>query len=320
MKKPIDVAKEVLEVESRAVRNLIEKLDSNFEQAVELLFNCRGRVVLTGVGKSGLIARKIAATLSSTGTPAIFMHAADAVHGDLGVITSEDVILAISYSGETDEIKKLLNFIKRIGVKLIAITGNRRSALARHADIVLDSSVDREACPLGLVPTSSTTAALALGDALAIALMVKKNFTSDDFAMVHPGGSLGRRLLKVKHLMHTGDELPVVHVDDSMKKVIEIMTEKKFGTAAVVDDSFKIAGIITDGDLRRGLLRDPAMLEKKARDFMTPNPVVIDEEELATKALNLMEKRKITCLLVPDKEGRLKGLIHLHDLWRTEMF
>ena len=214
----------------------------------------------------------------------------------------------------TDEIRKLLNFIKRIGVKLIAITGNRRSALARHADIVLDSSVDREACPLGLVPTSSTTAALALGDALAIALMVKKNFTSDDFAMVHPGGSLGRRLLKVKHLMHTGDELPVVHVDDSMKKVIEIMTEKKFGTAAVVDNNFKIAGIITDGDLRRGLLRDPAMLEKKARDFMTPNPVVIDEEELATKALNLMEKRKITCLLVPDREGRLKGLIHLHDL------
>lgn len=316
----IEAGKETIRTEEEALKKVRGNLGEEFERAVEEIYKCTGRIILTGIGKSGLVARKISATLSSTGTPSVFIHAADAVHGDLGMIKEEDIIIAISYSGETEEIKRLIYFIKRLGLRLIAITGNISSTLGRYADITINAEVEKEAPPLGLVPTASTTAALAIGDALAVALMVKRGFGRDDFARYHPGGALGKRLMKVKNLMHFGEELPVVVNTDPMEKVIKIMSEKGFGTAAVVDSKGKLLGIITDGDLRRALLRFDSIVEKTAQEIMTPNPITIDGEELATKALKIMEERKITCLLVPDKKGKLEGLIHLHDLWRTELF
>ena len=316
----LDAGKETIRIEEEALKTVRSRLGESFERAVDEIATCKGRVILTGIGKSGLIARKIAATLSSTGTPSVFIHAADAVHGDLGMIKEEDIIIAISYSGETEEIKRLIYFIKRLGLRVIAITGNVNSTLGRHADITINAEVDREDPPLGVVPTASTTAALAIGDALAVALMVKKGFGKDDFARFHPGGALGKKLLKVKNLMHTEDELPIAKENDPMHKVIGIMSEKGFGTAAVVDSKGKLVGIITDGDLRRALLRFGSIAEMKAGEIMTLNPITIDEDELATKALKIMEDKKITCLLVPDEKGRLKGLLHLHDLWRTELF
>lgn len=317
----LKIAREVLEIEAQAVVDLAQRLDDNFLKAVDLLSRTKSRVIVTGMGKSGLIGRKIAATLASCGTPAIFIHPAEAGHGDLGMIQKEDTILAISYSGETREIVDLLAFIKRIGLKLITITGNPRSKIARYSDVVLDARVPREAGPKNLVPTASTTAALALGDALAIALMRKKGFGEKEFAFFHPKGHIGRRLLKVETLMHTGEEVPRVYEETLMLEVVEEMTRKGFGMTCVIDHEGRLTGIITDGDLRRMMRRYREKFSfQKARDCMTPNPVTIDKESLATEALNLMEEKKITSLIIKDKEGRVEGIIHLHDLWRTEMF
>ncbi len=317
----IKVGQEVLEIESRAVGALIPKLDQSFAQAVDLLFHTKSRIIITGMGKSGLIGRKVAATLASCGTPAIYIHPADAGHGDLGMILKDDVIVAITYSGETREIVDLLDFMKRIGIRLITITGNPHSKVARHSDIVLDASVEREAEPAGVVPSASTAAALALGDALAIALMKKKGFNEKDFVMFHPKGHLGKRLMRVESLMHTGEDVPVVRASASMAQVVEVVTRKKLGMTCVVDDDDRLVGVITDGDLRRMLQRyGDETLRKSAADGMTRNPMVISKEELATKALNLLEAKKITSLVVKGEDGRVEGIIHLHDLWRTEMF
>ncbi|MEW6456519.1 MAG: KpsF/GutQ family sugar-phosphate isomerase [Acidobacteriota bacterium] len=316
----VETGKRVIEIEALAIQKLKENLDSNFTKAVELLFSSKGRIIVTGMGKSGIIARKISATMTSTGSPSIFMHPADAVHGDLGIILSDDIIIAISYSGETIEILNLINFIKRMGTKLIAITGNTNSTLAKNSDVILNISVEKEACPIGLVPTTSTTAALVMGDALAVALMEKKGFSEEEFLFYHPRGQIGKNLLKVKHLMHVGDEVPVVKVTDPMEKVLKIMTEKKLGVTSVIDLNNKLVGIITDGDLRRLLIKYGNILDKTAQECMHENPLIIDEEEMATKALNLMEEKKITSLLIKNSDGGIKGIVHLHDLWKTEMF
>ena len=317
----IQLGREVLEIEAQAVGALIPKIDECFAQAVDLLSRTKSRVIITGMGKSGLIGRKMAATLASCGTPAIYIHPAEAGHGDLGMLLKEDVIVAISYSGETREIVDLLDFMKRIGTLLITITGNPHSKIAKFSDIVLDAAVEREAEPAGVVPSASTTAALALGDALAIALMRKKGFSERDFVNFHPKGHLGKRLLRVETLMKTGDEVPVVKASASMAEVVEVVTRKKLGMACVVDDNGRLVGVITDGDLRRMLQKfGDETLSKTAADGMTRNPQVISKDELATKALNILEAKKITSLVVKDEDGRVAGIIHLHNLWRTEMF
>jgi arabinose-5-phosphate isomerase len=320
-KEIIQIGQEVLNTEAKAVSTLIPKLDQNFSRAVELLSQKKTRVIVTGMGKSGLIGRKVAATLTSCGTPAAFIHPAEAGHGDLGMILKNDVIIAISYSGETREICDLLEFIKRIGIKLISITGNKKSKLAKHSDIVLDASIEKEAGLAGLVPTASSTAALALGDALAIALMEKRGFGEKDFAFVHPKGQIGKKLLKIKDLMHKEREIPRVLGQTSMRDVLKEMTQKKLGMTCVIDKEKRLLGIITDGDLRRMLIKHKgALLNKAARDCMTKNPITIGQEDLATKALNIMEENKITSLIIKNKEEKIEGIIHLHDLWRTEMF
>lgn len=317
----IQTGKEVLEIEARAVASLVPRLDEHFTKAVGLLSKIKSRVIVTGMGKSGLIGRKIAATLASCGTPALFIHPAEAGHGDLGMILKDDVILAISYSGETKEISDLLDFIKRIGVKLITITGNRKSKIAKYSDIVLDAKVEREAGPKNMVPTASSTAALALGDALAIALMKKKGFGEEEYAFFHPKGQVGKKLVKVEMLMHVGDEIPSVMPDTPMIQVVEEMTSKKLGMTCVVDEENTLHGVITDGDLRRMIRKHKeSIFQRSARECMTPNPVTIRREGLATEALNLMEDKKITSLVIKNKEGKVEGIIHLHDLWRTEMF
>ncbi len=317
----IRTGREVLEVESRTLAALIPRLDESFARAVELLARTKSRVIVTGMGKSGLVGRKIAATLASCGTPALFIHPAEAGHGDLGMILKNDIILAISYSGETKEIIDLLEFIKRSGVKLITITGNRKSRIARYSDIVLDAKVEREAGPKDMVPTASSTAALAMGDALAIALMKEKGFDEEDFVRFHPKGHLGRKLLRVETLMHTGEGVPRVSGTTPIVQVIEEMTRKKLGVTCVVDKGNRLLGIITDGDLRRMMRKHKdGLFKMSAAEGMTPRPVTIGRDQLATEALNLMEARKITALVVADKGGKVEGVIHLHDLWRTEMF
>jgi arabinose-5-phosphate isomerase len=317
----IQTGKEVLSVEAKAVESLIEKLGESFALAVEILSKTKARVIVTGMGKSGLIGRKIAATLASCGTPAMFIHPAEAGHGDLGMILKEDVIIAISYSGETKEIVDLLDFIKRIGVKLICITGNKNSRIGKYSDIVLDSKVQREAGPSNLVPTASSTAALALGDAIAIALMKKKGFSEKEFALVHPKGEAGKKLIKVENLMRKGKKIPIVEEDILMQEAIEEITQKKMGMTCIVDKDKKLVGIITDGDLRRMLRKyKQDLFQKKAQECMTRNPITIDKKDLATEALNLMEEKKITSLIIKNKAGKVSGVVHLHDLWRTEMF
>jgi arabinose-5-phosphate isomerase len=317
----IRTGREVLEIESRAIDALVPRLDANFAKAVDLLAGIKSRVIVTGMGKSGLVGRKIAATLASCGTPALFIHPAEAGHGDLGMILKDDVILAISYSGETKEIVDLLDFIKRIGVKLVAITGARHSKIAKYSDIILDARVEREAGPLDVVPTASSTAALALGDALAIALMKKKGFGEKDYAFFHPKGQLGRKLLRVGMLMHTAGEIPRVLTDTPMAQVVEEMTGKKLGVTCVVDKADTLFGIITDGDLRRMIRKyREDIFKKTARECMTANPVTIGKDGLAAEALNLMEEKKITSLVIKGRTGKVEGIIHLHDLWRTEMF
>jgi arabinose-5-phosphate isomerase len=317
----IQTGKNVLEIESQAVKRLASHLDDNFAKAVDLLSQARSRVIVMGMGKSGIVGRKIASTLASCGTPALFIHPAEAGHGDLGMIVKKDILIIISYSGDTREIVDLLAFVKRIGIKLICITGNPKSKLAQYSDIVLEAWVEKEAEPSGMVPTASSTAALALGDALAIALMRKKGFSEQDFAFVHPKGQAGKKLLKIKALMHKGGQVPSVGPDTPMKEVLEEISEKKLGMTCVLDKNKRLLGIITDGDLRRMLQKHGnAFIEKSALDCMTPDPATIDKEDLATKALNIMEGRKITSLVVINTEGGMEGLIHLHDLWRTEMF
>ena len=314
------LARKVLETEAAAIRALLSRLDGRFTEAVTLLKECQGRVVVTGMGKSGIICRKIAATLSSTGTPAFFLHPAEAIHGDLGVVRGDDVVIALSYSGETEEILRLLEYIRRLGARLIAITGRCDSTLAQAADITLDCSVAEEACPMNLAPTASTTAALALGDALAMTLLVERGFQQDDFADLHPGGMLGKGLMRVEQLMHSGDRCPVVRATTPMNDVIYEMSRKGLGMTCVVDGNDTLLGIITDGDLRRHMEGRKRILEMTAADVMTRSPVAVSPRTLAAEALNLMEKRKITSLVVVhDGDGRLGGVVHLHDLWRTEI-
>lgn len=320
-KEIIKIGQDVLSTEVKALETLIPKLDINFARAVKLLSKTKTQVILTGMGKSGLVCRKIAATLTSCDTPATFIHPAEAGHGDLGMILKNDVIIAISYSGETREITELLEFIKRIGIKLISITGNKKSKLAQYSDIVLDASVEKEAGPNGLVPTASSTVALALGDALAIAVMEKRGFGKRDFALVHPKGQIGKRLLKVKYLMHKDREIPRVSGHTPMKDVLKEMTRKKLGVICIIDEEERLIGVITDGDLRRILMAyEDDVLKKTAQDCMTKNPMTIEKDDLATKALNIMEGKKITSLIIKNKEEKIEGIIHLHDLWRTEMF
>ncbi len=315
----VTLAHKVLQTEAAAIMALIDRIDGRFSRAVEVVRDCRGRVILTGMGKSGIICRKIAATLSSTGTPAFFLHPAEAVHGDLGVLQSEDVIIALSYSGETEELTRVLETIKRLGATLIAITGDPASTLAQAADVSLDCHVSEEACPMNLVPTASTTAALALGDALAMTVLVEKGFRPEDFANLHPGGKLGKRLMRARQLMHAGDGLPVVRLDTPMRDIIYTMSSKGLGMTAVLDRDGRLAGIITDGDLRRTMAVTPDIQNLVARDVMTGNPVTILPETLAVEALALLERRKITSVVVIDADRRVEGVLHLHDLWRTGM-
>jgi arabinose-5-phosphate isomerase len=315
------LARKVLQTEASAILALVDRLDERFERAVRLLLDCRGRVIVTGMGKSGIICRKIAATLSSTGTPAFFLHPAEAIHGDLGVIQSDDVVVALSHSGETGELLRLLETIKRLGARLLAITGNCRSTLGRAADVALDCGVSEEACPLNLVPTASTTAALALGDALAMTLLVAKGFRQEDFANLHPGGKLGKKLMRVEQLMHGGEQTPIVRGTTRMHDVMYEMSRKGLGMTCVVDDDRgRLAGIITDGDLRRQMIsKGAAFLEQVASDVMTRNPVTVHLDTLAAEALHVLEQRKITAIVVVGDADAVQGVVHLHDLWQTEM-
>jgi arabinose-5-phosphate isomerase len=310
--------KRVLEIEARAIAGLIARLDERFTAAVDLLYACTGKVVVSGMGKSGLIGQKIAATLASTGTPAFFLHPAEGIHGDLGMLARRDALLAISNSGETEELIKLLPFVKRLNVAVIALTGRVQSTLAKNSDVVLDVSVSEEACPMGLAPTASTTAALAMGDALAIALLQKRGFKEEDFAQFHPGGTLGRRLLlKVRDLMHHGAAIPKVTAEVSGRDAILEMTGKKLGMTTVVDASGQLLGIITDGDLRRILEKGVDLKTATAGELASKHPKTIGPDELAARAVQVMEQYSITALVVVEEGRRIAGIIHLHDLLKS---
>ena len=314
-------AKRVLRIEAEAIAGLIDRLDERFEKAVELVYACKGRAVVTGLGKSGLIGRKLAATFSSTGTPSFFLHAGEALHGDLGMLTSDDVLVAISSSGETEELVELLESVKRLGIHLITLTANSRSTVAGASDIVLDIAVKEEACSLNLAPTASTAAALAMGDALAIALLERRGFKEEDFAALHPGGRLGKKLRRIEALMHAGADVPRVLPAAKMPDVIYEMSRKGLGLTAVTEADGRLLGLITDGDLRRVMQkRKQNVLELTAADCMTPNPVTLPRTELAASALRLMEEMKITSVLVVDTAGRLEGVVHIHDLWTLQLF
>jgi len=307
----------VLKTESEAITALLERIDDSFDSACDLILNCDGRVVVTGMGKSGHIGNKIAATLASTGTPAFFMHPGEASHGDLGMITAKDMVIALSNSGETSEITLLLPLLKRLGIPLISLTGKSNSTLARAADYNLDVSVSKEACPLGLAPTSSTTASLAMGDALAVAVLEARGFTEEDFALSHPGGNLGRRLLlRVSDIMHIGDRIPLIDIDATLKQTLEEMTAKGLGMAGVIDKG-RLAGIYTDGDLRRTFEKMPNSETALVRDFMTPDCVTIRPEQIASEALKLMHDKKINALMVVDDDNQVQGALNMHDLLRA---
>ncbi len=310
----------VLDSEATAIRNLMERVNALFLQAVDLAEGCRGKIAVTGLGKSGIICKKIAATLSSTGSPAFFLHAADALHGDCGLLGSEDILLAVSKSGETYEILQVLHVSKRLGLPVIALVGDRDSSLARFADVCLDVSVGEEPCPLGMAPTASTAAALAMGDALAIALMERKGFGKEDFASLHPAGSIGKKLLRIGELMHKGDAIPRVLFSARMPEVICEMSSKTLGMTTVVDAKGDLVGVISDGDLRRLLEQEPDPLKLSADRVMNRNPKTIHERELAGAALAKMESMKITSLVVVDSDRKVSGVVHIHDLWRTELF
>ena len=316
----LELARRVLAIEADAVRAMIGRLDERFLAAVSLILACKGRVIVSGIGKSGHIARKIASTMSSTGTPAYFVHTAEASHGDLGLIQRDDVFIAISYSGESDELLQIIPMVKRQGAKLVAVTGSAASSLARAADVFLDAAVEQEACPLNLAPTASTTAALALGDALAVALLDARGFSADDFARSHPGGPLGRKLLThVSDAMRTGDAVPAVPMDASLADAILEISRKGMGMTAVVDADRRLAGIFTDGDLRRAMERNADPRGTRVEAVMSRNPCSIPPEALAVEAVELMERRKITQLPVVDPAGRLVGALNIHDLFRAKI-
>jgi arabinose-5-phosphate isomerase len=315
-----DIAREVLGTEAAAIEGLLDQLDESFDRAVEMLASTTGRVVCTGMGKSGIVLKKVAATLSSTGTPALFLHPAEAIHGDLGMVVEGDVVLAASYSGNTAELLRLEETVKRLAVPLIALTSDPNSPLARHADIHIPVAIDREACPLNLAPTASTTATLAMGDALAMAVAEARGFTSDDFARLHPGGQLGKKLLKVHQLMHQGEALPTVRSDAPMRDAIYQMSAKGLGITAIIDNAGHLLGCISDGDLRRQLETDDSLLSKVAGDCLHPDPQTIDGNQLASAALAVMESKRITSLFICNDERQLQGVLHLHDLWRVELF
>jgi arabinose-5-phosphate isomerase len=316
----LDTARRVLKIEAQAIQDVFARLDDSFEKAVDILFACKGRVVVTGMGKSGLIGRKISATLSSTGTPSFFLHPADALHGDLGMLARGDAILAVSYGGETDEIIQLIEALKRLEAPLVTLTGKTNSTLAKASDVVLDVSVREEACSLNLAPTASTTVAMAVGDALAVSLLERRGFQPQDFADLHPAGRLGTKLLRVEHTMHTGDALPRVSLNTPMVDVIHEMSSKGLGMTTVVDGDGRLVGIVTDGDLRRLMEKHRgATLEMSAGAAMTRNPQTIGPHVLASEALNQMEKRKITSVVVVDDSKKVVGVVHLHDLWTLEL-
>jgi arabinose-5-phosphate isomerase len=317
----LETARRVLRIEAEAIARLAERLDATFDRAVEILLACKGRVVVTGMGKSGLIGRKMAATFSSTGTPSVFLHPAEALHGDLGMVLAGDAVLAVSYSGETEEIAALLPTIKRLALPLVTLTGNLESTLAAASDVVLDASVREEACSLNLAPTASTAAAMAMADALAIALLDRRGFSHDDFAALHPGGRLGKRLLRVRDLMHAGDALPRVAPEAKIADVIYEISRKGLGMTTVLGADGELFGIVTDGDLRRLMQqRRGETFELVARECLTRNPVMIGPDEFASAALHLMEQRKITSVVVMDIDGQVVGMLHLHDLWTLELF
>ena len=316
----IEQAQKVLAVEAQAIERLIPRIDEHFIKAIELLLDCKGRVIVTGMGKSGLVGKKIAATLASTGTPSFFLHPAEGIHGDLGMVTADDVVISLSNSGETTEVVSILPIIKRIGASIIVMCGNSQSTMALNADVFIDVSVDEEACPLGLAPTASTTATLAMGDAIAVVLLSKRKFTPEDFALFHPGGSLGRKLLlTVENVMHSGEDNPIVSAETNVKEALFVMTSKGLGATAVVDQSGCLLGILTDGDIRRGLETGHQFLEESVVNIMTKTPKTITADKLAAAALSIMEKNKprpITVLPVVDKNNFVIGIVHLTDLLR----
>jgi arabinose-5-phosphate isomerase len=316
----IEQAKRVLAIEAAAIEALIPRINGQFSAAVNMILACSGRVIVTGIGKSGLIGTKIAATFSSTGTPAFFLHPAEGIHGDLGMVTADDIVIALSYSGETAEVVSILPVLRRIGARIIAMTGREDSTLAKNADVFLDVAVEKEACPLGLAPTASTTATLAMGDALAVALLSMRRFTPEDFALFHPGGTLGRKLLlTVENVMHSGGDNPIIAVGRSVKEALFVITAKGLGATSVVDEAGRLAGIITDGDIRRGLEKGFDFLNEPVEMLMTKTPKTITKDKLAAQALNLMEKNKprpITVLPVVDQSRQPIGMIHLTDLLR----
>lgn len=320
MEAMLEHAREVLRMEAEAILELVPRIDENFAAAVNLILECQGRTVITGMGKSGLIGRKMAATLASTGTPSFYLHPAEGIHGDLGMVTASDVVIALSNSGETGEVLNILPSLRRIGAKIIAMVGNANSTLGKNADVILDVGVSKEACPLGLAPTSSTTAALAYGDALALALLKKHNFTASQFAIFHPGGSLGRKLLlTVGNIMHKGDENPTVLADTTVQEALFVITDKGLGAVSVVDQNGIMQGVLTDGDIRRGLSKGVDFLQRPVSELMTANPKTITEDKLAAQALHLMESNKpkpITVLPVLDEKRKVIGLLHMTDLVR----
>ncbi len=307
---------DTIQKEIQALEILKTRMNESFTKAIELIYNCKGKIVVIGMGKSGLIGKKIAATLTSTGTPAFFLNPAEGSHGDIGLILKGDIVLSLSKSGETDEIVKIIPFLKRIDAKLISITSSPGSIISKNSDVVLDIGVGKEACPLNLAPTSSTTAQLVLGDAIAVALLKMKNFTEKDFALIHPGGLLSKQLLKVKDMMHSGDDLPLVNEKESMKKVISKIMEKKFGVAIIVNDCNKLKGVIVDGDLKRILMKTENFMDKPALEFMSAHPSTINKDELIAKALTLMEG-KITSLIVKNEKDEPIGILHIHDILKS---
>ncbi|MEI7903803.1 MAG: KpsF/GutQ family sugar-phosphate isomerase [Candidatus Firestonebacteria bacterium] len=317
-KKILSEAKKVLRIEAEAVKGLLVYVNRDFVKAVKMLYLCKGRVIVTGMGKAGIIARKISATLASTGTPALFMHPAEGVHGDLGTVLRNDVVIIVSNSGETEEVLDIMPAIKRIGARVIALTGGKASTLAKNSDITVCVAVKEEACPLGLAPTASTTAELAMGDALAVALLIKRGFKEKDYALLHPAGSLGRMLARVEDIMRKGEEIPAVRENMLMSSVIVEMTVKKTGCTAVLNSKGKLSGIITDQDLRMHLKNEKSFLKKKARDIMTRNPKTIHKDALVSEAVRLTEEKSISTLLVVDRPGELIGIIHLHDLLKLK--
>jgi arabinose-5-phosphate isomerase len=318
----LDLARKVLQTEAAAILGLVDRLNGDFERAVDLLFECKGRVIVTGMGKSGIICRKIAATLSSTGTSAFFLHPAEALHGDLGAIRDDDIVVALSHSGETEELVRLIESIRRIGAKLIAITGTPKSTLGKAADVTLDCGIAEEACPMNLVPTASTTASLALGDALAMTLLVRKGFREEQFASLHPGGKLGRKLTTVDGVMSSGSAVPRVSLTAVMPDIIHEMSSKRLGMTCVIGADGRLEGVFTDGDLRRLMQKRPpnAVFALTAGEAMTPKPLTIGRTVLAVEALRIMEAHKITSVVVVDGDRQVEGVVHLHDLWRTQMF